>query len=168
MQLIEINKTRYRKHLNRVIAACIFGLTIGSLCISQALIALFPDESGTHFHWNIVGVVLTCVSIAWALNKYRTHDFMTEVAYVWELKQALKKINRKMRVLKTAASDGDVNALVALQYSYAGSRLLWQLDDNTIIMDELVIAQAELDDLAAQYQLTLNANDYDEGILALF
>ena len=73
-----------------------------------------------------------------------------------------------MRVLKTAASEGDVNALVALQYSYAGSRLLWQLDDNTIIMDELVIAQAELDGLAAQYQLTLNANDYDEGILALF
>ena len=168
MQLIEINKTRYRKHLNWVIAACIIGLAIGSLILSQALIALFPDESGTHFHWNILGVIVTCLVIVWTLNKYRAHHFMTEVVYVWDLKQTLNKINRKMRVLKIAANEGNVNALVALQYSYAGSRLLWQLDDNTIIMDELVIAQAELDGLAAQYKLALNANDYDERILVQF
>ena len=52
MQLIEINKTRYRRHLNVVIAGCIGGLIIGSLAISQTLIALFPHESGSNFNWN--------------------------------------------------------------------------------------------------------------------
>ncbi|MFT4994405.1 MAG: hypothetical protein ACI965_001432, partial [Paraglaciecola sp.] len=100
MQLIEINKARYRRHLNRVITGCVGGLILGSLAISQSLIVLFPDESGSHFHWNLLGVVIASVTIAGLLNKYRTHNFMDEVLYVWELKQALNKINRKMPKLK--------------------------------------------------------------------
>jgi hypothetical protein len=168
MQLIEVNKVRYRRHLNRVIGASVAGLAIGSLVISQTLIVLFPDESGSHFHWNLLGVVMTSVTIGWLLNKYRTDDFMREVVYVWELKQALNKINRKMLKLKVAGHEGNAQALLAIHYSYAGSRLLWQLDDNTIIMDDLAIAQAELDNLAGQYHLTLNADDYDERILKQF
>ena len=34
MQLIQINKARYRKHLNRVIVGCAASLAIGSLAIS--------------------------------------------------------------------------------------------------------------------------------------
>jgi hypothetical protein len=168
MQLIEINKTRYRRHLNRVIVGCVGGLAIGSLAISQTLIGIFPDESGSHFHWNLLGVVIASVTIAYLLSKYRAHDFMSEVVYVWELKQALNKINRKMGKLKAAGREGNAKALLAIHYSYAGSRQLWQLDDNTIIMDELVIDQAKLDSLAAQYNLTLNVDDYDERILKQF
>jgi len=168
MQLIDINKKRYRRHLNYIIVACVVSLTIGCLAISQLLIALFPDESGTHFHWNLTGVVITSLLIGLTLNKYRTHDFMTEVAYVWELKQVLNRINRKMLKLKAAAQDGNVNALLALNYSYAGSRLLWQLDDNLIIMEQLVIDQGELDGLASKYNLTLNTEDYDEAVLNEF
>jgi hypothetical protein len=168
MQLIEVNKVRYRRHLNRVIAGCITGLVIGSLAISQTLIALFPDESGSHFNWNLLGVVITSVTIAWLLNKYRTHDFMTEVVYVWELKQTLNRINRRMLKLKAASQNGNADALLAIHFSYAGSRLLWELDDNTIVMDELTAQQADLNNLAAKYQLTLNANDYDESTLKQF
>lgn len=168
MQLIEINKVRYRKHLNLVIIACISSLIIGCLSISQLLIALFPDESGSHFHWNLLGVVLTCMGIAGLLSKYRKHDFMIEVVYVWELKQALTKINRKMLKLKAAGEKGNINALLAIQYCYAGSRQLWQLDDNTLVMDELVLQQKNLDKIASQYNLTLNADDYDEVTLKQF
>ena len=42
------------------------------------------------------------------------------------------------------------------------------LDDNTIIMDELAIEQKKLDNLAAQYQLTLDANDYNDKMLKQF
>ncbi|TMP20067.1 DUF3087 domain-containing protein [Pseudoalteromonas sp. S2893] len=168
MQLIQIDKARYRKHLNRVIAGCAAGLAVGSLAISQTLIALFPDESESHFHWNLTGVVITSLAIGWLLNKYRTHSFMTEVVYVWELKQALNKITRKMPKLKAAGREGNADALLAIHYSYAGSRLLWQLDDNTITMDELAIKQAELDSVAAKYNLTLNADDYNEAILKQF
>jgi hypothetical protein len=143
-------------------------LIIGSLAISQTLIGLFPDASGSHFNWNLLGVVTASVTIAWLLNKYRNHDFMTEVVYVWELKQTLNKINRKMLKLKAASIEGNADALLAIHYSYAGSRLLWKLDDNTIVMDELMIQQAELDSTATKYHLTLNADDYDAAILKQF
>ena len=168
MQLIEINKARYQRHLNLVIVGCICGLVMGSLGISQTLIGLFPDESGSHFNWNLLGVVIASVTIAWLLNKYRTHDFLSEVVYVWDLKQSLNKINRRMPKLKAASLQGNLDALLAIHYSYAGSRLLWQLDDNTIVMEELAIQQAELDKIALEYHLTLNLNDYDESILKQF
>ena len=70
-----------------------------------------------------------------------------------------------MPKLKAAGREGNADALLAIQYSYAGSRLLWQLDDNTITMDELAIKQAELDSVAQQYNLTLDVDKYDEKIL---
>ena len=168
MKLIQIDKARYRKHLNHVIIACVIGLAVGSLAISQALIALFPDPSGSHFHWNLLGVVMCSVLVGFVLNKYRNHDYMTEIVYVWELKKALNKITRKMPKLKAAGREGNADALLAIHYSYAGSRLLWQLDDNTITMDELAIKQAELDSVADKYNLSLDAERYDETILKQF
>ncbi|MFT7387731.1 MAG: hypothetical protein ACI8VC_000972 [Candidatus Endobugula sp.] len=165
MKLIDINKARYRRHLKFVMAGCAVALAVGSLTLSQMLIALFPDESGSHFYWNLLGVVVSGVVIAWLLNKYRTHDFMTEVVYVWELKQALNKINRKMLKLEAASKKGNMDALLAIHYSYAGSRLLWNLDDNTLTMDELEVKQAELNRIAEKYKVTLNVDDYDNGIL---
>lgn len=168
MQLVKIDKARYRRHLNRIIVACIVALAAGSLGVSQLLIALFPDESGSHFHWNLTGVLITSITLAYLLNKYRAHDFMTEVTYVWELKQALNKINRKMTTLKAASEEGNIDAMIAIQYSFSGSRLLWELDDNSIVMDELVVQQAELDSLAAKYNVELNPNDYDPKSLQEF
>ena len=168
MKLIDINKERYRRHLRFVMAGCAGGLAIGSLALSQTLIAFFPDESGSHFHWNLLGVVVSAVAIAWLLNRYRQHDFMTEVVYVWELKQSLNKINRKMRKIEAASREGNADALLAMHYSYAASRLLWQLDDNTLLMDELAIKQAELNNLAEKYHVTLDADDYDEDMIMPF
>ena len=168
MQLINVNKVRYRRHLNWVIGICISGLAAGSLGISQLLIALFPDQSGSHFHWNLLGVIVSSVTIGWLLNKYRHHDFMTEVTYVWELKKTLNKINRKLPKLKAAAAKGNLNAMLALQYCYSGSRLLWELDDNTIVMEELTIEQAKLDALMTQYKIILHVEDYNDSLLKEF
>jgi hypothetical protein len=168
MKLIEINKVRYRKHLKFVMAGCAAGLAVGSLTLSQTLIVFFPDESGSHFHWNLLGVAVAGMAIAWLLNRYRHHDFMTEVVYVWDLKQSLNKINRKIRKLETASREGNTDALLAIHYSYAASRLLWQLDDNTLLMDELTIKQTELNKLAEQYSAKLNTDDYDKNMLEQF
>jgi hypothetical protein len=168
MQLIDIDKARYQKHLKIVFIGCAVGLAVGSLTLSQTLIALFPDESGSHFHWNLLGVVVSAITVGWLLNKYRQNDFMREVTYVWELKQALNKITRKMPTLEAAALEGNSNAMLAMQYSYAGSRLLWKLDDNTLTLDELAIKQLELDRLAEKFQVSLPVADYDEKILGSF
>ena len=168
MKLVKIDKVRYRKHLNIVIVACIISLALMSLGLSQLLIALFPDESGSHFHWNLTGVIVAAIALGIVLKSYREHEFMTEVVYVWELKKSLNKINRKIMVLEKQAKQGNPSALLALHYCYAGSRLLWELDDNSIVMDELTVKQAEVDALAREYQLNLNANDYDEALLSAF
>ncbi len=168
MQLKDIDKARYRKHLYIVIIASIAILVIGSLSLSQLLIMLFPDADGSHFHWNLTGVVATAILIGWLLNKFRNHPFMTEVTYIWELKQVLNQVTRKLQKLKNAAQQGDVRAMNALQFSYSGSRLLWQLDDNTIVMDELALEQAKLDKLAQKYAVTLDVNAFSADDLTLF
>jgi len=168
MQLIDIDKARYRKHLNRVIIGCIAVLVVGSLGIAQLLIALFPDSSGSHFHWNLLGVVMTSAFVAYLLYSVRQHPYMTEVVYVWQLKNALNKVNRKLMSIQQAADKGEREAMLALQFSYAGSRLLWHLDDNTIVLEELTLAQAKLDALAKQYNMVLDAKDYQEHMLKQF
>lgn len=168
MQLINIDKARYRKHLKIVFIGSAVSLAVASLALSQTLIAISPHESGSHFHWNLLGVVVSAVAVGWLLNKYRQHDFMREVTYVWELKLALNQITRKMRKLEAAALEGNKNAMLAMQFSYAGSRLVWQLDDNTLTLDALAIKQHELDRLAEKFHVTLSVTDYDEKILAAF
>ncbi|CAH9054096.1 hypothetical protein PSECIP111951_00958 [Pseudoalteromonas holothuriae] len=168
MQLKKIDKARYRNHLNKVIAACVASLATGSLGIAQALIVIFPDADGSHFHWNLLGVIVSVVAIALVLKKYRTHSFMYEVNYVWELKQSLNKVTRKMAKLKKAAQEGDADAMLAMQFSYSGSKQLWELDDNTITLDDLSIWQAQLDTLASRYQVQLDLAQYNESSLKNF
>lgn len=165
MKIQEINKARYRNHLNKVIVGCIGALVIGSLGIAQTLIAILPSEQGSHFHWNLAGVVVTSLIIGSVLKKYKHHDFMTEVTYVWELKKQLNYITRKMRKLKAAVEEGDVVAMQIINYSYAGSRQLWQLDDNTITMEELSIWQAELDAKAREVNVILDTDKYSQSLL---
>jgi len=168
MKLIPIDKTRYRRHLNRVFVGCALTLAALSLAISQLLIRVFPSPDGSHFHWNLLGVVFGALILGGGLSRLRHHPFLTEVLYVWELKQQLNKISRKLRSIEAAARQGDRDAMLALQFCYAGSRQLWQLDDNTIVMDELAAKQAELDQLAGRHGLVLHADDYHPRLLERF
>lgn len=168
MNLTKIDKQRYRQHLNKVIIACIIVFAALSLGFAQILIVLFPDPSGRHFHWNLLGLILAVLIVGMLLKHYKTHDYMTEVVYVWELKKILNRITRKMPAIQKAATQGDIKAMLALQYSYSGSRLLWELDDNTIVMDELAIEQSKLDSLLSQYKINLNLDDFDPAALDNF
>lgn len=168
MQLKKIDKTRYRKHLNQVIVASIALLAIGSLGIAQLLITLFPDPSGTHFHWNLTGVVVTCIVMFIGFNKIKHHEFMHEVYYVWQLKQSLNLITRKLKKVRAAADQNDVSAMQILHYYYQGCRQLWQLDDNTITMEELSIWQAKLDVQANELNIQLNTTEFDPETLKCF
>ncbi len=168
MQLINIDKTLYRSRLNIVIIACIASLAISSLAISQTLIFFFPDESGTHFHWNLLGVVVSAMALLITLLKLKSHPKMREVAYVWDLKQTLNLIYRKNKKLLTAAEQGNPDAMLALQFSYEGSRQLWQLDDNTITMSSLNNTQSQLDAWVQKYNVQLDIADYNNDLLKAF
>lgn len=168
MKLTEIDKGRYRRHLNKVFIGSALALAALSLGVAQLLIAFFPNADGSHFHWNLLGVVFGALLVGAGLSRLRQHPFMTEVVYVWELKQRLNKIARKRRKVEAAAEQGNETAMQVLQFCYAGSRQLWQLDDNTIVMDELAVKQTELNDLADAHGVILDAGVYDENMLKQF
>ncbi|TEW53634.1 DUF3087 domain-containing protein [Psychromonas sp. RZ22] len=166
MQLTEINPERYRQRLNKVIFACIGTLTIGSLGISQLLILLMPSSEGSHFHWNLFGVVVTSLVVLITLLKLKSHDFFYEVSYVWDLKQALNKINRRIKKIEAAAKQGDTVAMQILHFSYSASRQLWELDNNTITLGHLASLEKKLQELADTHQVTLDINQYNSTQLA--
>jgi len=166
MQLLDINPERYRRRLNKIIFACIGTLTIGSLASSQLLISLFPSNDGTHFHWNLTGVIISALIVAYALNKLRTHPFFYEVNYIWDLKQTLNRINRRLKKIQQASEQGDPVAINILHFSYAGSRQLWQLDNNTITINHLASLEDKLARLANQHQVELDLNQYHNHQLA--
>lgn len=168
MNLQKIDKQLYRSRLNLVIVLCIGFLALSSLAVSQTLIYLFPDESGSHFHWNLLGVIVSAIATVAILIKLKSNPKMYEVAYVWDLKQALNLIYRKNRALKAAAKEGDAEAMLALQFSYHGSRQLWELDDNTITISSLETAQRELDEWADEYGVKLDISRYNPETLKRF
>ena len=168
MLLIDIDKNRYRRHFNIVMASAIVFLGLSSLGIAQLLIHFFPAAEGTHFHWNLLGVVVSALIVGGLLHVYKNHDFLIEVLYVWNLKQALNLISRKMRKLQISAKMGDKNAMLAIQFSYAGSRQLWTLDDNTITLGNLNKSQAALDALLVKYDVVLDISVYKSELLKEF
>lgn len=165
MQLHEIDKKTYRKNLNRLIVALILTLAIGSLAISQLMIYLFTDRIGSHFSLNLLGTLLTVIAIAWALNRYRNHPAMREIVYVWELKQELNRIYRKLKKIKVGVAAGDRDAMTVLYFSYLGSRQLYTLDDNTLTMNELEKSLRELEDTIAAHGYQISIEDYRPELL---
>jgi len=123
------------------------------------LIALFPAEQGTHFHWNLLGVILSVLIVVAAFKANKQHPFLHEVLYVLDLKQALNLISRKMARVQQAARMGDSNALLALKF---------RVNDNTITLGSLEESQGELDTLLLKYELTVDITQYNSELLKVF
>jgi len=166
MKLLKINANRYRQRLNKIIFTSIATLTIGSLSISQLLILLMPSAQGSHFHWNLLGFVSTVVTLAILLSKLKKHPYFYEVSYVWDLKQTLNKINRRIITIEKASQTGDTIAMQILHFSYTGSRQLWELDNNTLTINHLTHLENKLQNLVEKYNVILDINQYDNQQLA--
>lgn len=168
MPLIEINTARYRQRLNIIIIAIISFLVIASLSISQVLIAIYPSSQGSHFHWNLLGVVISALLVLISLKKLKTQPYFYEVSYVWDLKLQLNKINRYRNNIETQAQQGDANAMQIMHYCYCGSRQLWQLDNNTLTINHLTQLQNELSALAEAQQVTLDTNTFSPSLIKAY
>ena len=75
MQLLNINKSRYRKHLNMVIVGFIAVLLTLALVFGQLLIAAFAEEGVSNFRYNFLGVVLALFACAAILHSVKNSDF---------------------------------------------------------------------------------------------
>jgi hypothetical protein len=168
MQLKEVDKTRYRKHLNVVFVGIAVALIILSLGSSTLYIQLLSTPEEPHFFHNLAGVVTAAGIVIYALNQLRMHPFMTEVVYVWDLKQQLNRIHRKQRRIDAALENNDHDAMIILNFQYRGSKQLYELDDNTITMQELLGRIRQLDKRMQAAGLDLSTDAYEPAMLDRF
>tara|TARA_R110002074_G_C12551810_1_gene666666 strand:- start:5561 stop:6082 length:522 start_codon:yes stop_codon:yes gene_type:complete len=165
MILQSIDKVTYRKNLNKVIACSIIALFTLALGVSTLLIYVVGEQEGSNFILNLVGVCVAAGIVGGVLYRIRDLPFMSEVLYVWRLKQELNAIYRQSAKLKPALERDNYNALVVTFYHLKGSIQLYELDDNDLTLSSL---RAELIALETKMQvlgIELNTDDYHRGLL---
>ena len=166
MQLRSIDKSLYQQRYKRVAISLALGLAVLSLSISTLLIAVMGNpQEGSNTALNAAGVLLAGAILIFTLQKLKHRPYFNEVYYVWQLKQELNQIARRMQKIKAAAQQGDQQAMVILSFSYAGSEQLWNLDDNTLVMDELRAWKHELETLKQQYSVEAETHQYRRDLL---
>ena len=168
MKLRQIDKTRYRKHYKIVFAAIVIALIAISLVSSTLLISWLSSPDESHFILNLAGVVVAVLFVLYAVYRYRDHPFMDEVVYVWNLKKQLNLIYRKQHKIEPLIEDNNVDAMVIMNYMYQGSKQLYELDDNTITLDDLAIKTSHLNAKLEEKDLKLTTDDYYSGLLGQF
>jgi len=168
MQLKEIDKTRYRRHLNVVFAAIAAALLVLAPGISTLYIQLLGNPEESHFFHNLAGVVTAAGIVIYVLNRLRSHPFMFEVVYVWDLKQQLNRIHRKQRKIEAAVEKDDRDAMIILNFQYRGSKQLYELDDNTITMQDLLGKIRHLDKRMEATGPGLSTDSYEPAMLNRF
>jgi hypothetical protein len=168
MQLREINKTRYRKHLRIVFAGIAAALLIITVGTSTLFIYFFSNPEASHFFHNLAGVATAAAMVIFVLNKVRQHPFMFEVVYVWDLKQQLNRIYRKQHKIEVLVEDNDHDAMIIMNFMYRGSKQLYELDDNTITMEALLSKIRVLDKRMEAAGLSLSTESYFPVMLDRF
>tara|TARA_B110000914_G_C15375542_1_gene405221 strand:+ start:305 stop:835 length:531 start_codon:yes stop_codon:yes gene_type:complete len=173
MQLIAIDKARYRKRLNIVIISFVTALLILSLGLGSTIIAFYGDlaiENSVgeieinNFRYNILGVILALLASIAVLHQIKDKPYLKEIYYVWKLKNLHNKIYRKAKKIKIAATD-NVDALIILNFYYHSRKQVYLLDDNTLTIPELDKEIQQLDKIIAHKNLTLSLSQFKESLL---
>lgn len=169
MKLHPIDKPTYKQRYKTVVFGLIAGLAVLSLSFSTILISLYGDtEAGSNTLLNAFGVALAATLLAIIAHSVKRKPYFAEVVYVWTLKQELMQINRRINNIKAAAAQGDHNAMTVLNYCYTGSEQVWQLEDNTLVMDELHTWMSDLEQLRQKFNVELSLEDYHRELLRAF
>jgi len=185
MQLIEIDKVRYRKNLNIVIVGFVSSLLVLSLLFGTLFISLFSNvgdvndlvkvandtvqgEQDTNFRYNLLGVLLALLANAAILHSVKNSTFFTEIYYVWQVKQLQNLVYRKLRRIKVAAKQGEEKALIILSFYYQSQLQIYQLDDNTITLDTIEKHLQEVNDTINEHGLTISADQFEKSLIKTY
>jgi len=166
MPLQSIDKTTYRKRLNRVIVAIIIILLFFTLGSSTLLIELFGEPGGSNFILNLIGLGIGASIIGFLFYRYNRHPYLYEVMYVWRLKQELNRIYRKTAKLKLAVEENNPDALIIMNFSLKGSEQLYELDDNDLTLSDLRVEIKALDRKIEMLGLNISTDDYHKDLLS--
>tara|TARA_B110000211_G_C13886172_1_gene467402 strand:- start:232 stop:747 length:516 start_codon:yes stop_codon:yes gene_type:complete len=161
MQLREIDKATYRKRMNIVLAGTVIILLVTSLTVSNTLIAAFgSDIDGDNFWWNITGVLAGLSVIGLVYKIFGKSPFMAEVNYVRSLKAEMNRIYRSSKKINAALEQNDKTAIIISYFNLQASKQVYQLDNNTLTMDELNEKIRVLDAQIESLGLEVSTDDY--------
>ena len=167
MQLLPIDKPLYSKNLKTIFFSICAYLLVTGVGLSTVLIWFFAAADGDNFWLNIAGVVIAAASLGIIYQKVKAHPFLKDILYVRAIKSQLNYIYRKQRKLLLAAKKGDLTAISILDFSYRASKYVYELDDNTLTIEELAKSQQQLQAWIEQYQVT-DLIEYDQALLKGF
>ena len=187
MTLKDIDKKAYRSKLNQVIVCFIVTFAILAIAFGGILIAVFAEplaldtmaqasmntaiESGqqtSNFRYNFLGVILALLTCAGILRQLKNTPFFNEIYYVWQLKQTQNIIYRRLKKIKQASVNGDVNALIILKFYYASLKQLYLLDDNTLTMSSLEADITHLEGLITQHGKEITTEQFTKVLLSSY
>ena len=166
MKLQTIDKAVYRKRLNIALVSCVAILLITSLSVSNILIALLgSDVEGENFWWNVWGVIAGAGVIVGLFKLVAAKPFMAEINYVRSLKKEMNRIYRSSKKLQLALEANDQNAITISYFNLRASKQVYQLDNNTLTMDELNEKIRVLDETIKSLGLNISVEDYNPNLL---
>lgn len=168
MNLIEVEKAVYRKHLNIVILVFVSCFIVLSLIFGAGLIAAFSDGQSSNFRFNLFGVILGLLCCLTVLNKLKKNGYFKEIYYVWQLKQIHNSIYRRLKKIKSASLTGDVNALIILNFYYQSTRQVYLLDDNTLVIAKVEKDISALNEILQKDNIQLCVEQFDKTLLDAF
>jgi len=167
MKLQEIDKVIYKKRLNILMVITVVVLLATSLSVSNILIALFgTGVDGDHFWLNLIGVAVGLLVIAVVYKVILSKSFMEEVNYVRNLKKEMNRIYRHSKILQKRIEEDDKNALIIAYFNLKASKQVYELDNNTLTMDELNERIRLLDEQIEKLGLHIRVEDYKPELLA--
>lgn len=165
MKLENIDKALFKKRLNRFQGGLVAALLVLSLGLSQLYIALWgTGESNTLL--NLAAVVTALFILAGVVRLIRQQPFMHEILYVRALKQELNRIYRASKKLEAALQEDKPEAVIVRWFQLHGSRHLYELEDNTLTMEELNAQIEELQARAERLGLEVSTDDYSPELIA--
>jgi len=161
MQLQNIDKALYRKRMNIIMACTVIVLLLTSLTVSNILIASFGSEvDGDNFWWNVIGVVSGLGVVVTLYKLLASNPFMAEVNYVRSLKREMNRIYRSSKKVQAALAENDEKAIIISYFNLQASKQVYQLDNNTLTMDELNEKIRLLDAQIESLGLSISTDDY--------
>jgi hypothetical protein len=166
MKLQPIDKALYRKRLNILIAINIVVLLATSLSVSNILIAFFGSGvEGDNFLLNLLGVISGLFVMAGLFKVLVTKPFMAEINYVRQLKQEMNRIYRNSKKVQAACEENNSTALIISYFNLQASKQVYELDNNTLTMDELNGKIASLNEQIENLGLDISTEDYKPELI---
>lgn len=165
MKLKTIDKVLYRKGMNRLIAANLSILMITALSVSNLLIHFFGGEEGSNFWLNVAGVISAVAAVSLFFYVIKDKPFMEEINYVRELKAEMNRIYRSSAKLEAALAEDNETAIIISYFNLQASKQVYELDDNTLTMEELNEKIDKLNEKIESLGLSVSLDDYRAVLL---